>query len=178
VARFGLPSLAASGVLILGWFVLPMVSIKAFMGSMSFTFWQILGFLNSSRNGLEGLAQGIQGGGSSGLYGALALVAVAGPFIHHFWKDRRAVLAGLLPLLFMLLVFYMIGHALRSGFDTVESAGAFSGMARRAQEEAMKALSMGSGFYLSLLASLYFGGAAVRKFLVARAGEQRQLFNA
>jgi hypothetical protein len=47
-----------------------------------------------------------RGSPSAGLYGFLAIVALAGPFLHYFWKDKRAVLAGVLPLLFMLV----IGH--------------------------------------------------------------------
>ena len=35
----------------------------------------------------------------------------------------------------------------------------------------MKVLSLGLGAYISLIASLYFAGAGVKKFLVARADD-------
>jgi len=174
VARFGLPSLVALGALIVGWFFLAAVSIKTPLGGTSFTFWQVLGFLHSAGNGLEALAQNVSGGGgSTGIYGLVAIVAIVAPFVHHFWKDRRAVLGGLVPLLFMLLVLLMIRHNLNSGFETAGGAGAspFADFARQAREEAMKAVSIGVGMYVSLLAGVYFAGSAIRRFLVSRAGE-------
>ncbi|MGH7627628.1 MAG: hypothetical protein ACREOJ_20210 [Gemmatimonadaceae bacterium] len=176
VARFGLPSLVALGALIVGWFFLAAVSIKTPLGGTSFTFWQVLGFLHSAGNGLEALAQNFSGGGgggSTGIYGLVAIVAIVAPFVHHFWKDRRAVLGGVLPLLFMLLVLLLIRHSLNSGFDSASGAasGPFADFAKQAREEAMKAVSIGLGVYVSLLASLYFAGSAIRRFLVSRASE-------
>jgi hypothetical protein len=103
VARFGMPTLAATGLLIIGWFFLSTISINAgFLGKMDFTFWRVLSFVNA-KNAFEALGT-LKDGGSAGFYGLLALIALAGPFLATFWKDRRAVLGGLLPLLFMLLV--------------------------------------------------------------------------
>ena len=174
VARFGLPSLVALAALIAGWFFLAAVSIRTPLGGTTFTFWQVLGFLHSAGNGLDALAQNFSGGGgSTGIYGLVAIVALVAPFVHHFWKDRRAVLGGVLPLLFMLLVLLMIRHNLNSGFESASgnAAGPFGDFARQAREEAMKAVSIGLGVYVSLLAALYFAGSAVRRFLVSRASE-------
>lgn len=175
VARFGLPSLVALGALIVGWFFLATVSIKTPLGDTSFTFWQVLGLVHSAGNGFEALAQNLGGGGagSTGIYGLVAILALVAPFVHHFWKDRRAVLGGLLPLAFMLLVLFMVRHNLNSGFESAGSSGAgpFGDFARQARDEAMKAVSIGLGAYVSLLASVYFAGSAIRRFLVSRAGE-------
>lgn len=174
VARFGLPSLMALGALIVGWFFLATVSIRTPLGGTSFTFWQVLGIAHSAGNGFDALAQNLGGGGgSTGIYGLVAIVALVAPFVHHFWKDRRAVLGGVLPLAFMLLVLLVVRHNLNSGFEAAGSSGAgpFGDFARQAREEAMKAVSMGLGAYVALLASVYFAGAAVRRFLVSRAGE-------
>src|SRR5689334_5538055 len=46
VARFGLPALVGAGLLIIGWFFLSTVSLNTPLGSLDFTFWQVLGFLN------------------------------------------------------------------------------------------------------------------------------------
>jgi uncharacterized membrane protein YjgN (DUF898 family) len=117
------------------------------------------------------LGQGGRGGPSPGLYGFLAIVSIAGPFIHHFWKDRRAVLGGLLPLLFMVLVGIMVGNSINNAMGGAAS-GPYAEMQKQAQEEMMKAISIGMGVYLSLLVSLYFAGIALKNYLVSRASEQ------
>jgi hypothetical protein len=103
------------------------------------------------------------------MYGLLGVVAIAGPFIHHFWKDKRAVLGGLLPLVFMLLVALMVRSAL-DGAMGGGTEGAFGEFAREARTEAMKAISVGSGVYVALVASLYFAMVGAKKFLAGRAG--------
>ncbi len=93
VARFGLWTLIATVILLLGWFLLSAVAIQTPLGKLDFTFWQVLGLLNSS-SPLEAALQGSRGAGSTGLYGFMAIVAFAGPFVSYFWSDRRASLAG------------------------------------------------------------------------------------
>jgi len=90
LATIGMPSLAAAGLLAAAWFFLTAASIQfPFPGRLDFTFWQILGFLNAG-NVPELLDR--SSGPSTGLYGLAAALALAGPFIHHFWKDKRALL--------------------------------------------------------------------------------------
>ncbi len=166
VARFGLPTLIATGVLIIGWFLLSAATIQTLLGKVDFTFWQLLGFLNSG-SAFENVMQG-RSGPSAGFYGFLALVALAGPFVRHFWKDQRASLAGILPLLFM----FMAGIMLRSSVNSAIGAdvgGPLGDMARQAREEAMRAISLGFGSYLSALASLYFAAVSIKNFLLSRA---------
>ena len=172
VARFGIPTLVGAGLLVIGWFFLAAASIKTPFGGMDFTFWQVLGFLNSS-NPLEGLMRA--GGGSTpstGIYGFLAFVALAGPFIHYFWKDKRASLGGLLPLLFMIVVGLMI----RSSINSIggDAGNQFGGMVQQMREEAMKAVSMGLGVYLSAIVSLYFAALGAKQFLAAKASDGGQ----
>lgn len=166
VARFGVPSLVAGAALIIGWWMLPAVSINVFGSSGHITFWQVLGFVNSGN-----LMGGFGGGGSpsTGIYGLLAVIAVAGPFAHHFWKDRRASLAALLPLAFMLLVAIMVRNAIGGAMGGGADAGVFSEFANQARHEAMKAISIGTGVYLSLIASLYFAFTGAMRFLAAKA---------
>jgi hypothetical protein len=166
IARFGLPLLLATALLIVGWFFLSAVSVQAMFGKISFTFWQVLGFLNSD-NALEAVLQG-QGGPSAGLYGFLAIIALLGPFVRFFWKDARAHLAGLLPLLFMVFVGIMVRSALH-GVTGGAAEGPLAEMQRQAQDEMMSAIKIGFGSWLSLLVSLYLAALAAKQFLAAKA---------
>ncbi|HEX3321729.1 MAG TPA: hypothetical protein VHR84_13565 [Terriglobales bacterium] len=168
VAKFGLPNLVAAGILILGWFFFATVSLDAaIFGKLEFTFWQILGFLNSS-NLMESLGRAGRSGPSAGMYGFFAILCLVGPFVAYFWKDKRAHLGGLLPLVFMVIVALIVRSSVHSALGG-DVAGPYREMQERAQDEAMKALSLGMGAYLSILASLYFAGIGAKKFLASRA---------
>jgi hypothetical protein len=169
VAKFGVPNLVAAGLLIVGWFFLSTASLDAsIFGKMSFTFWDVLGFLNA-KNALEALGAGGHAP-SAGIYGFFAIVCLVGPFLSYFWKDKRAHLGGLLPLVFMVIVGLMVRSSIHSAFGG-NASGQFAEMQQQAQDEAMKAISLGMGAYLSILASLYFAGAGAKKFLVGKASE-------
>lgn len=164
VAKVGMPNLVAGGVLVISWIWLTAASIQLPFGKMDFSFWDILGFLHSN-NIMETMER--NGHPSAGIYGLFALICVAGPFVHFFWKDKRAVLGGLLPLLFMLIV----GFMMRSSITSAMGGGAnnpYAEMQNQVQEEVMKAISMGMGTYLSLLASFYFAGIATKGYLAAK----------
>jgi len=168
LAEIGMPSLAAAGLLAAAWFFLTAASIQfPFPGKLEFTFWQILGLLNAG-NVPELLDR--SSGPSTGLYGLAAVVALAGPFIHHFWKDKRALLGGLLPLAFMVIV----GIAVRSSIHGALGDGN-ADLGKQTHVQTMKAVSLGLGTYLSILASLYFAFTSAKGFLVARASEGQGL---
>ena len=170
VAKFGMPSLVAIGLLIVGWFFLSAVSVQLpFLGKLEFTFWQVLGYLNVS-NGLQLLER--NGHPSAGFYGLLALVAIVGPFLHHFWKDKRAALGGLAPMLFMILVGLVIRSNMQSAFSGGNTASVY---AQQMQDEAMKAVSLGFGAYISGLVSLYFAVVGTKRFLATKGAETLQL---
>jgi len=179
VARFGIPTLVGAGLLVVGWFFLAAASIKTPFGGMDFTFWQVLGFLNSS-NPLEGLMRAGSGSSpSTGIYGFLAFAALAGPFVHYFWKDKRASLGGLLPLLFMIVVGLMIRSSINSIAGEDAGGNQFGGMVQQMRDEAMKAVSMGLGVYLSAVVSLYFAAIGAKQYLAAKASNSEgQTFKA
>jgi hypothetical protein len=171
VAKFGMPTLIATGLLIIGWFFLTTISYNGgFVGKMDFTFWHILSFINAS-NAMEALST-MTGSGSTGFYGFLAILALAGPFLAYFWKDKRAQLGGTLPLLFMLLVALLVRHSISSAIGAGAS-GTPSPMETQmmdmARKEMMKAISIGMGAWISLLAAIYLGFNSVKNFLVAKA---------
>jgi len=168
VSHFGGRALIAAGLLILGWFFLSAISVQVpFLGKLEFSFWEVLGFLNSN-NMLASIDR--RGSPSPGFYGFLAIVAIAGPFIHHFWKDKRALLGGLLPLLFMIVVGIMIRSSIQSAVGG-NAVGQMADMGKQFQEEALKAVSLGFGTYVSILVSLYFAASGAKKFLVSKGSD-------
>jgi hypothetical protein len=169
VARVGALNLVALLLLLIGWLFLSAVSIQSPAGSMSFTFWQLLGFVNA-KNALDVMQAGT-GSGSAGIYGLLAFVCLLGPFVRYFWKDKRAVLGGVLPLLFMLII-WLIAH---SKFNSAMGMGGTGvdpndPMVKEMTQQVTQAISIGIGVYLSVLACLYFAAMGVKDFLGARAG--------
>jgi len=166
IAKFGLPLLIATGLMIIGWLFLSAVSVQSLFGKLSLTFWQVLGFLNAD-SPWESVMSG-RGGPSAGFYGFLAIVSLAGPFLRYFWKDARAALAGVLPLIFMLFVGIMVRSSMHSAMGG-NLDGPLGDVQRQAQQEMMSAISLGFGTYLSLLVSLYFAAVAAKHFLLARA---------
>ena len=166
MAKIGMPSLAVAGILAAAWFFLTAATVQVpFPGKLELTFWQMLGFLNAGK--IPEMFDGTSGP-SSGLYGFAAVVALAGPFIPLFWKDKRALLGGLLPLVFMAIV----GFAVRSSFYSTN--GGNGDIGGQAHMNTLKAFSLGSGAYLSILASLYFAFVSA-KGLVARSPETQTL---
>jgi hypothetical protein len=179
VGRFGAARLIAAALLVPGWWFLSTVTLDAAMfGQLKVTFWQLLGFLNAG-NPMEMLAGGGRGPGTR-LYGLAAVLCLAGPFLSYFWKDRRAHLAGVLPLLFMVFVALTVLAGVRelegAGREAMAGVGAeyqsmVADFQREARREAMKALSLGLGLWLSLAASLYLAIRGVRDYLINRAGD-------
>ena len=176
-ARFGVPALAAMAALLLGWFFLNTVAIQVSpQYNLGLSFWKLLGILNSP----AGLMNGLNGaGGASGIYGFLCIAALAAPLAPQVWNDKRAHLGAVLPLAFMLLVALMIYLGVNDSLKQAQGAADFLGggqAARMAESmssmmlrEAMRAISIGAGGYLALLASLYLAARGTMKFLAAKA---------
>jgi len=162
VARFGVPDLVAGGLLILGWFFFTFFAIQTPpFGTSDFSFWQLLGLVNAS-NFVEAIQRGANS--TAGIYGVFALVALAGPFVHHFWNERRAVLGGLAPFVFTLIVWILARNAIQNAFGA-NLGGVYGAMAREAGAEALKDVSLGFGGYISLFVGLYFAAMAAKRFL-------------
>lgn len=159
-------TLAAVAALAVAWFFLGTISLQVTPGyAIGVTFWKLLAVLNSPAGIIAGIKSGPAG---TGVYGVLAAVALFAPLAPLFWKDRRANLGGLLPLAFMLLVAVIAYGSVTSGANDVASGlgGRLAGdMARAMQEhaarQALRAVSLGAGFYLAITASLYLAAKAV-----------------
>jgi hypothetical protein len=177
VARLGVPTLAALALLAAAWFGLNTVVVNVGpQFSLGLSFWKLLGVLNSPM----GVMSGLNGAGAgAGLYGLFAMLALAAPAAPHVWGDRRAHLGALMPLAFMLLVAFLfyngIGNAVgdargaAASFGGAEAASMVAGMQQSMLREAMRAVSLGVGFYLACAASLYFAVTGAIKYLAARA---------
>ena len=176
LARVGLPLLIATGLLIVAWFALGAVSVRTSFGKLTLSFWQVLGLLNAE-NPMEALMSA-RGGQSPGVYGLLAMAAIAGPFARYFSKNSRALLAGAAPLLYMLFVGVVARSTIHNGMGATLD-GPLGEVQRQAQQEMMNAISLGSGAYLSLMVCLYLAAIAGKQFLLAHAldTEERQSAN-
>lgn len=169
VSRFGARDLTALGLLVLGWFILKVGSFGGGMlGEIDFTFWQVLGYVNSGAESIGRRAMGGRAG--TGILGLLAIVALAGPFVHHFWKDRRAHLGSLLPLLLMLFVLWRVFAGMGDAGGDVSMFGEEGRqMAAEMRRQVRDAVSLGLGFYVAFAASIYFAFTGGRRFLASRA---------
>jgi hypothetical protein len=140
VATIGVLGLSSGGALVVGWFFLTVGSLTTPLGKVDLTFWQALGAINS---GSEAMMRRVPGTGSStGIYGFFALLALAGPYLRAVWRGHRAHLAGVLPLLLMLLAGWKMWQL---------------------------AISIGVGVFLSGAAALYFAFVSVRRYLAGAA---------
>lgn len=177
VGRLGVPLLAGLGLLALAWFVLNSVVVNVGpQYSVGLSFWKLLGVLNSPNSVMSSLQGGSAG---AGLYGLLAVLALLAPATPRLWHDSRAHLAALLPLVFMLLVAVMFYHSIGNAVDEARSSAAAFGGAAAAQmvaemqssmqREAMRAVSLGLGFYLACATSVAFAVNGTIKYLAARA---------
>lgn len=173
-ARFGAPTLVALAALLTGWFFLNTIAIQLSSDyGVGLSFWKLLAVLNSPAGVMSGL-NGAAGSGG-GIYSFLCIAALVAPLAPQFWHDKRAHLGGLLPLALMLLVAATVYSGVSDGLKQAQGvAGAFGGaqaahMANAMLHEAMRAISLGAGAYLSLAASLYLAARSAIKFLAAKA---------
>jgi hypothetical protein len=160
----GISNLVVSLILAIAWFVPASVSIQIPpIGRLDFTFWQLLGFLNAG-NTQEAISHNVQS--SAGAYGVAAILALLGPYIHCVWKGKRAILAGLAPLLFMLVVCFQAHRSMRSALASGVAVAALSGIKQQIRPDIMDGFSLGSGAYISFVVGLYFAGLAAKSLVL------------
>lgn len=165
--RFGTANLLALMLLALAWSLLTTVSVQSpFPGNVDLTFWQLLGVINAG-NAPDLLNQHDAPG--AGIYGGLAVVALLGPFLQQFWKDKQAAIGGLLPLFFM-VVMGVLAH----GPVTRWAIGGGSEGLPRARAQGMEPhfttpVSLGFGAYMSLFMGLWLATTALTRLLASNA---------
>ena len=162
-ARYGTLPLIAFAALIVGWFFLDAISLGG--ARVQFTFWQLLSYVGNARALLDSI--GTANNPGSGIFSLLAFLALAGPVLRFFWSDRRAQLAGSLPLLLMLLVGWEVRSGILQAITAFVGTGPQEAMARdRAWTMFLSEFSLASGVYLSFLASIYFAVSGTRQYLL------------
>jgi len=177
-ARLGTPVLVAWATFAIAWFFLSTITISVSPGnSVGITFWNLLGLVNNSTS-LDYMARGLSG--DKGVYGFLAIVALAGPIISQFWKHSLSHLGNCVPLFLMLVVSLMIYMAFRDQAQQMatqaqQMASALGGgkaatdMVSSMVSEMMKAFHIGAGGVIAAIASAYLAFVGLKQYLAAKA---------
>jgi hypothetical protein len=167
-----LARLAAAVLLMLSWCFLTAVSIHLpLFGNLDLTFWQVLGYVNAGN--FPQISE-VPGNPDSGVFGFLAILVLAGPFLHYFWKDRRTLLGGLLPLGFMVRVAYMIRGNIHSSM-AAQLIGAYEPAQTKLHDGIFNAISVGLGTYLSVSLAIYFAALSAKQFMAASGAPEKKL---
>ncbi|MEW5977627.1 MAG: hypothetical protein AB1898_17675 [Acidobacteriota bacterium] len=140
-ARMGKVPLGATVVLWVSWFFLPAVTLNlGFLGSKSFTFWDLLAIdLGNLMN---------TAAGTHGLFAFLGLASIAAPLAAPFVMHPRANYLNATPLAYLLLTY------LKMRWDFSQAFGKAAGEVGTAMKEMGDMFSIGVGFYLLILASI------------------------
>lgn len=165
----GIPDLVAIGVLLLGWFLLPAVSINLFgLSEVNLTFWRLLSHAGSLN--LYGLTSA--NADANILMSLIGIFALAGALLPLVWRARPAYLAGALPLALQLLVTSKFIHGMRR---VAQSANNLLGnsLGSTLAHEALKMVQIGLGFWLSLAAGLWLAFSAVKKCVAQKSSQAR-----
>jgi len=118
-ARMGAVTLGSTVLLWIAWFFLPAAAVSAgFVGSMSFTFWNLLGVDFNDPTTLAGA------GGSHGAFALLGILAIAAPFAAPFIRTAWSHYLNAAPLAFILIAFAMIYSQINKTFGALEKMGA------------------------------------------------------
>ena len=156
-----LARLCLVAVLAFSWFFLTAVSIHLpVVGKADLTFWQVLGYLNTG-DSLQLLE--VSGAPDSGALGFLAILVLAGATLASFWKDRRALLGGILPLSFMLLVAYQIDVSIRT--LALQMNGPYAVLQTDPRYGISHVFSLGLGTYISGSVAIYLAVLSARQLM-------------
>lgn len=145
--RYGISIIVGVLALAGAWWFLPAFSVESpLFGRLEFSLWDGLGLLNL--RSMPDLFDPRQTPGV-GIYGVLVLISLAGPFLPYVWADRRALLAGIGPLLLTAIVGLAIGDAVRKlGPGSMPIPG--------------------SGIYVGMAACVFMAVIAIRQFAVSK----------
>lgn len=164
----GTKTLVAMGLVLLGWFFLAWGRVEFFGDEISATFYDLMRVLNDPQNGMAAIAG--QRSAGAGFYGFLTIVALLAPLLPHFVKQRAAWLAYCAPAAWMVLAALLGYLKVNAGISEAQrqlgdfGGAEFGGMAREFMREAMNAMSLGLGLYLSIAAGAYLAYVGIRRY--------------
>lgn len=173
INELGVFPLIALALLAVGWFALNLLSLQiSSRQSVGFTFWELLHLANGDGDLLSSLQNG-GGATSAGLYGFMAMIAILLPLLPMFWGARLANIGFAAPLAFMSFLIIRLYIGVQSGMSAVGDLGGLFGrqgaslmnqMASEMMSRALKAASLGLGFYLSVAAAAYLVYVGYKRF--------------
>ena len=166
-----LATLVVAGTLVAGWWFLTAVSIRTPLPErLDLTFWDLLGYINAG-GGLDLLDP--QDSPNPGVYGGLALFALMAALVQFWWKDRRALFGGLLPLILMVLAAIAVRGPLQKAIELATAApGHSAALAPDTHRGILSSVSLGLGGYLSLSAATWVCFISLKNFAHWRAGKR------
>lgn len=116
-ARMGAVALGSAVLVWIAWFFFPAASINAGGGSVSYSFWKLIGL---DFNNLESLANG----GSHGFFSLIGLLAIAVPFAAPFVQAAWSRYLNVAPLAYIVLGLIIVFGKEHSAFkQIVQNAG-------------------------------------------------------
>jgi len=160
----GIPTLVAMACILIGWFFFAAVSVDFLGDEFSATFYDFMRVLNNPQNGLATIAG--QASSGAGFYGFLCIVALLAPLVPHVIKRRETWLAYCAPAAWMVLAALIGAWKVNAGISEAQRqfGGFGGGAAREFMGEALNAVSLGFGVYLSVVAALYLAYVGVQRY--------------
>jgi hypothetical protein len=112
-ARMGSIALGTTVAVWIAWFFLTAAKLDlGFLGSKSFTFWELLALdLSNPMN---------MGSGSHGLFALIGLAAIAAPFAAPFIRHAQANYLNAMPLAYLVMAFLKIRSDLKEMFEVMK----------------------------------------------------------
>jgi len=172
LARVSPSVLISLFVILISWTFLSTVNVNIAKGfSASATFYDLLKLIN--QGGEMSAIANING--SSGVFGLFMWACLLAPLAPHFHENKNLPLTYCAPLVFMAGVCLSIYVTVQNQISNASamSKAMLGNMVDKLISEqidmAMKAISFGMGFYLSLIVALYLSAIGVKKYFANKA---------
>lgn len=175
MARVGIPTLAAVGLLAVAWLFLSTLSVQVTASyKESITFYEVMKIAHNG-TALDSLKSlDYQG---AGVWGILMVAALLAPIAPHFHPNKYLKLGYVAPLALMLVVLLQLylsisagmskARGLANGFGGAEAAAMAEQMLEQMLDTALKAISLGLGFYIAAAIAAGLSFIGIRSFLAA-----------
>jgi hypothetical protein len=167
--RVGALTLICTALMVIAWLFLATLTVQISGDySESASFYNVLKMLNAGCS-LESVGSLKYAG--AGLYGFLMWIAILAPIATHFNSNKYLQLAYCVPLLYWVsicLTFYFsiksrVAAAQGMANDIMGSAA--SEMASQMMSMTLRAISMGLGFYVAAIVTIYLAVTGIKKYL-------------
>lgn len=172
VARIGVLSLSLIIVIIFSWIYLNLIEVRLYANNLQgLSFYDLMKIANNSDQINIDAVNYLRG--NAGFYGFLCFLALILPVVPHYVAGKKIWTLYATPFLLMIItisVFYFkIKSAFSSNIEAMKALGGsrMSDIASQMATEFLKAVSMGMGFYVSIIACGLLAALGIRKFLLS-----------